>query len=154
MYTTAPRIHPQQVLVTKVVYEENMNESYTTVQRELTLDKFINVIFDFLTNRTKILIWRQAFASLQHGFLRSEKNVVLYILYPYNHSSDLRKLCCKLAKACLQIKILVLFVRNQILHHGNRMRNIHLYKFINSLCWKPLSALILKKIDAPCTSIT
>ena len=39
---------------------------------------FYDVIIDFLTNRTKILIWRQAFISLQHGFLRSEENVVLY----------------------------------------------------------------------------
>ena len=37
-----------------------------------------NLIIDFLTNRTKYLIRRQAFASLQHGFLRSEENVVLY----------------------------------------------------------------------------
>ena len=33
---------------------------------------------NFLNNRTNIWIWRQAFASLQHGFLRSEENVVLY----------------------------------------------------------------------------
>ena len=30
----------------------------------------------FSTNRSKILIWKQAFASLQHGFLRSEENVL------------------------------------------------------------------------------
>ena len=39
---------------------------------------FFFVIINFLKNRTKILIRRQAFASLQHGFLRSEENVVLY----------------------------------------------------------------------------
>ena len=32
----------------------------------------------FLNNITNIWIWRQVFASLQHGFLRSEENVVLY----------------------------------------------------------------------------
>ena len=30
-------------------------------------------------------------------------------------SSDLRKPCCKLAKACLQIKILILFVRKSVI---------------------------------------
>ena len=39
---------------------------------------FYDVIINFLTNRTKYLIRRQAFASLHHGFLRSEENVVLY----------------------------------------------------------------------------
>ena len=39
---------------------------------------FTYVIIDFLTKRTNYLIRRQAFASLQHGFLRSEENVVLY----------------------------------------------------------------------------
>ena len=39
---------------------------------------FIFVIINFLKNRTKILIRRQAFASLQLGFFRSEENVVLY----------------------------------------------------------------------------
>ena len=39
---------------------------------------FYDVITNFLNNRTNTWIWRQAFASLQHGFLRSEENVVLY----------------------------------------------------------------------------
>ena len=42
---------------------------------EDTAEKF--VIMNFLNNRTNTWIWRQAFASLQHGFLRSEENVVL-----------------------------------------------------------------------------
>ena len=33
---------------------------------------------NFLNNRTNIWNWRQALTSLQHGFLRSEENVVLY----------------------------------------------------------------------------
>ena len=37
-----------------------------------------NIIMNFLNNRTNIWIWRQAFTSLQHGFLRSEENDVLY----------------------------------------------------------------------------
>ena len=41
---------------------------------------FYDVIINFLKNRANILIRRQAFASLQHGFLRSEENVVLYNL--------------------------------------------------------------------------
>ena len=40
--------------------------------------KVVLVIMNFLHNRTIIWIWRQAFASLQHDFLRSEENVVLY----------------------------------------------------------------------------
>ena len=35
-----------------------------------------DVIINFLNNRTNIWIWRQAFASLQHGLLRSEENVL------------------------------------------------------------------------------
>ena len=37
---------------------------------------FYDVIINFLINRTNIWIWRQAFASLQHCFLRSEENVL------------------------------------------------------------------------------
>ena len=39
---------------------------------------FYDVIINFLNNRTNIRIWRQAFVCLQHGFLRSEENVVLH----------------------------------------------------------------------------
>ena len=46
--------------------------------RDQIQDLIFFVIINFLNNRTNILIWRQAFASLQHGFLRSKENVVLY----------------------------------------------------------------------------
>ena len=36
------------------------------------------VVDDFLKNRTKFLLRRQAFASLQHGFLRSVENGFIY----------------------------------------------------------------------------
>ena len=45
---------------------------------KLSHNKDYHIIINFLMNRTKILIWRQAFASLQHCFLRSEENVVLH----------------------------------------------------------------------------
>ena len=39
---------------------------------------FYDVIINFLKNKAKFFIGRQAFTSLQHGFLRSEENVILY----------------------------------------------------------------------------
>ena len=35
-----------------------------------------DTVMNFLNNRTNIWIWRQAFTSLQHGFLGSEENVL------------------------------------------------------------------------------
>ena len=46
---------------------------------------------NFLNNRTNIWIWRQAFASLQHGFLRSEENIHLHKIYSV--SEKIRPLC-------------------------------------------------------------
>ena len=47
-------------------------------------------------------------------------------MYRATFSSDLRKPCCKLVKACLQIQITVLLLRKFIITSYKQNKNIHL----------------------------